>query len=83
MENEPQVGPGMILERGRERVIVENPYCVNQTMGFATIIYRRAPFRKWPLVGISEWMHPATIHNAILNGFRVIRPADQHKEPSP
>lgn len=73
---EPVIGPGMILERGRRRLIVEGKGLFSDTF-----------YRKWQKKRIwGSWSDPYfgggididkhEIHALLLSGFRVIRPSD-------
>jgi len=90
---EPAIGPGMILERGRDRFIVAStePVTGIEAMAkpapllYAVIWQRRSFFGTWgiPQTDTRLYYRRSWIAALLLSGFRVIRPADQHKEPSP
>ena len=75
---EPKIGPGMILERGRERLVLVERFTRQRWMIIRIIRDRFGPVwrEKNPFDA-----HEETLRVNIVSGaFRVIRPAD---EPTP
>lgn len=77
---EPRIGPGMILERGRERfVITETVVYFDSKVHWRTrsmVRYRRLPMCEYPSIGKTFKYEEPTIRAMLLSGFRVIRQAD-------
>lgn len=81
---EPRIGPGMILERGRERVYI--PRAADKPGRFYRSFVRKGWFGQWPAEweGDAEGRSEAYFRYLLLSGFRVIRQADPEKpNPSP
>ena len=66
---EPTIGPGMILERGRERVVVLRPCYGDWTV----VKFHRSLWRSWPVTGQQFVAETAHIRYLLLSGFRVVR----------
>lgn len=74
---EPVIGPGMILERGRERVVVLRECYKDWTV----VKFHRKWARPWPVTGQQLVAETAHIRYLMLAGFRVVREAES-KETS-
>ena len=66
---EPTIGPGMILERGRERVVVLR----NCTNDWTVVKFHRGLSWSWPVTGQQFVAETAHIRYLLLSGFRVVR----------
>ena len=73
---EPTIGPGMILERGRERVVVmvrrysaDNDWWVRK--------FKRSWLGVWPQNGEQTYLDAGHIRYLLLSGFRVVREASK------
>jgi len=73
---EPLIGPGMILERGRERVLITEVW--KSSGELYTRVQRRWPVCRWP-IGWNRWgrdLYRSDIPLMLADGWRVIREAD-------
>jgi hypothetical protein len=77
---EPHIGPGMILEKGRERIAVSF-WC-----GTSALWACETHKRKWFGRGFGhcryEHMCVHELRELIASGFKIIRPADTEEKPN-
>lgn len=71
---EPVIGKGMILERGRVRVVVGE--FSNYNCNRRCVRFRRWPLMQWPLTGTPFNADAEEFTMMLASGFRVIRHAD-------
>jgi len=86
LPDEPRIGPGLIIERGRTRIdfapIQYESHWSGESMKHkvqSSIVYKRWPLMDWPPFGKTITFDRAQVAAALLSGFKVIRQADPEK----